>query len=128
MTTSYRFTHYKSDNITGDWCVTATKQSAKGIMFACETSEVPWKSFPKASACESFPWIVQDNWIEAHILRSSKWSGIMITEKIILKYSKEEKQVFFLHFIVGLIGSICCDISKISLCQAKIGYGVLQAF
>lgn len=86
----------------GDWCMIATQQSAKGIITTCETSEVPWKSFPKVSACESSSL----NCAESIGLGNSKWSGMMMAEKVILKCNK--KQVFFLHFTALLFGSRGC--------------------
>lgn len=49
------------------------------------------------------PWLVQNNWIVAQIWGNSKWNGIKIAEKVILKYSKKKKPVFSLLLYCGTI-------------------------
>jgi len=46
-----------------DWCMIATQQSAKGIIFTCDTLEVPESHFLKLVHVSLFPWIVQNNWM-----------------------------------------------------------------
>lgn len=49
---------------------------------------------PKVSACKSSSAACANLWIVAQIWGNSKWNGIKIAEKVILKYSKKKKPAF----------------------------------